>query len=96
MKKVILSTPLIVEEGTFIVKVITLDEAREWVGDADNFCGHQTVKVLGIDPANTRGTCYSYDEALALKPNDRLEFGKEYTAEEVFAIGVTPFLISKV
>lgn len=44
MRKAILSAPLLLEEGNFTAKVITLDQAREWAKDADNFCGHQTVK----------------------------------------------------
>ena len=95
---VVLSTPLLLTEGTFHAKVISLDEAREWVeaNAPKNFCGHQTVKVLGLEPAQTREACQGYDEALCLKPNGRLEFGKEYTVEEILEVGVTPFLISRV
>lgn len=96
MRKAILSAPLLLEEGNFTAKVITLGQAREWAKDADNFCGHQTVRAIGVDPSQTRGVCHGFDEGLALKPNGRLEFGKEYTVEEILEIGVTPFLISKV
>ena len=95
MRKAILSAPLLLEEGTFTMKEISLEEAREWAVDADNFCGHQTVKVIGVDPSQTRGVCQGYDEALAPKPNGRLEFGREYTIEEILEIGVTPMLISR-
>ena len=96
-KYVILSTPLLLEEGVFRARNITLDKAREWVRthNPQNFCGHQTVKVLGLEPAQTREACNGYDEALCLKPVGRLEFGREYTVEEILEIGVTPFLISR-
>jgi len=96
MRKAILSAPLLLEEGDFTAKVITLDEARDWAKDAYNFCGHQTVKAIGVEPSKIREDCQGYDEALALKPIGRLEFGKEYTVEEILSIGVTPFLISKI
>ncbi|PLX26912.1 hypothetical protein C0583_05685 [Candidatus Parcubacteria bacterium] len=95
-RKAILSAPMLLEEGNFTAKVISLDEARAWAVDAENFCGHQTVKAIGVDPTETRGVCQGYDEALALKPKGRLEFGKEYTIEEILEIGVTPFLITRV
>lgn len=97
MKRVILSAPLIIGEGTFHAKVISLAEAQKWVKahNPQNFCGHQTVKVLGLEPSTSRAACLGYDEALCLKPKGRLEFGREYTVEEILQIGVTPILISK-
>lgn len=95
---VIISSPLLLEEGLFEIKKISLDEAKKWVQEnaPENFVGHSTVKVLGIEPAKERKTCQGYDEALAIKPNTRLEFGKEYSVEEILEIGVTIFLIKKV
>jgi len=97
MKSVILSTPLLLEEGIFSARIISLDEAREFVrrNQPQNFCGHQTVKVLGLEPSTSRDVCKGYDAALCLKPKGRLEFGREYTVEEILEIGVIPFLISK-
>ena len=97
-RQVILSTPMLLEPGTFRMDVLSLEEARHWVEENNptNFCGHQTVKVLGLEPAQSREVCQGYDQALCLKPNGRLEFGKEYTVDEVLAIGVTPLLIQRV
>jgi len=100
MKKfetVILSTPMLLESGNFKSKEISLDEANYWVrqNNPTNFVGHSTVKVLGIQPSTARDVCQSYDEALSLKVKGRLEFGKEYTVEEILELGVTCTLISK-
>lgn len=95
--RVILSTTILLEEGAFVTREISLDYARTWlaVGSVENFCGHETVRVLGIEPAKDRRECPGYDEALCLKPRARLEFGREYTAAEVEAIGVQFTLITR-
>ena len=95
--KVILSTTILVEEGTFVARKISLYEAIKWVKTHRpyNFCGHQTVKVLGIEPAKTRETCLEYSEALCLKPKGRIDPKREYSAEEILGIGVDIFLITK-
>ncbi|WP_028492747.1 hypothetical protein [Thioalkalivibrio sp. ALE19] len=97
-RRVILSTPMLLEEGEFAMREISLGQARAWVQEnaPTNFCGHETVKVVGVEPAAGRGSCEGFDEALCLKPAGRLEFGKEYTVQEILDIGVTPLLISKV
>jgi hypothetical protein len=94
---VILSTALILENGDFNCRSITLDQAIEFVklNNPVNFCSHQTVKVLNIEPAVSRETCKSYDIALCLKPKGRIEFGKEYTVDEIMEIGVYFQLITK-
>ena len=94
--KVILSAPMLLEDGIFKRETISLEEAAEFAKDATNFVGHSTVKVLGIEPAETRDVCDSFDQALSLKVNGRLEFGREYSAEEILKIGVTAVLISRV
>jgi hypothetical protein len=83
--------PLLHERGFYI------QEAQKWVDENQpvNFCGHMTVKALGLEPAQTRAVCESYSHALVLKPMGRLDFGREYTLEEVLQIGVTAYLISK-
>ena len=96
--RVVLSTALLLEEGTFRAKKIGLAAAKAWLaaGPYDNFCGHATARILGIEPTTTRAQCLRYDEALCLKPAGRLEFGREYTAEEIDAIGVEFTLIRKI
>lgn len=97
MKRVILSTSLILEPGTFEVSNLSLEQAWEWLnrGPVENFCGHETVKILGLEPDRSRNSCSSYDEALAIKTKERLEFGREYGQEEIEAIGVEFMLIVK-
>lgn len=95
MRKVILSAPMLLEEGNFSMKFISIEEAAEFAKDATNFVGHQTVKVLGIEPATSREVCTGFEQALALKVLGRLEFGVEYSAEEIMEIGVQPILITK-
>jgi hypothetical protein len=96
--RVILSSPILIEDGTFTRKTITQREAQDWVDKNRplNFSGHQTTKILGVEPAATREITKSYDEALIISPQDRLEFGREYTKEEIEEIGVTFVLIEKV
>lgn len=96
MKKVILSTPLLLEEGIFKMSKISLEEARNFAKEAKNYVGHSTVKILGIEPSSLRETCTSYDEAIILKINGRLDFGKEYSLEEIEEIGYTIFKISEI
>lgn len=97
MSKVILSTTLLLSEGVFELKRISVAEALEWVGqnNPQNFCGHQTVKLLGLEPSTSRGVCEDYTEALCLKPAARVEFGREYSLEEIQNIGVEFSLITR-
>lgn len=96
-RNVILSTPLLLETGSFDMMRMTIDQAREWVrlNNPRVYTNHQTIKVLGLEPSTSREPCLGYDRALCLKPMDRLEFGKEYTVEEILQIGVQPLLIIK-
>ena len=97
---IVLSSPLILEDGNFEAKTITLNEAIELVNlkgvKVENFCAHQTVKLLGLNPAKVRKDCSGYDLALVLKPKKRLPFGVELTVEEIEEIGVTVVLIRKI
>lgn len=98
MEKVILSTALLLGDGTYQMRTISQAEAQEWVNTHSprNFVGHQTVKLLGLEPATDRAVCQGYDEALCLKPRGRMEFGREYTVSEISEIGVDFQLITKV
>lgn len=97
-KRVVLSTKLIIGNGSFDSIPITRQQAEEWLamGDFENFSGHQTVKILGIEPATSREQCTGYDEALVIKPKSRLEFGREYSLLEIEKIGVEFVLIRRV
>ncbi len=94
---VVLSTSLLLEEGNFRCKNLSLEEATKWVeeNNPQNFCGHQTCKVVGLEPATSREQCLGYTEALCLSANGRLEFGKEYSVEEVLEAGVSFKLVTK-
>lgn len=97
-KSVILSTKLMIGEGVFESKKISQKEAQKWVKshNPENFCGHATVKILGLEPEKSRKQCTGYDQALCLAAKSRLEFGKEYSIEEIQEIGVSFSLISKI
>ncbi|MHC4397140.1 MAG: hypothetical protein ACYS1A_15985 [Planctomycetota bacterium] len=97
MIQVILSSPILVEDGEFTRKTITQKEAQIWVNKncPTNFSQHQITKILGVEPAATRENTPGYDEALIISPNDRLEFGREYTKAEIKEIGVSFVLIQK-
>lgn len=96
--QVILSSPILLEDGQFNRKTITRRQAQKWVDQNApvNFSQHQTVKILGVEPAATRENTPAYDEALIISPKDRLEFGREYTKEEIEKIDVAFVLIAKV
>ncbi len=86
---VILSAPIIIGTGTFEVVPVSIEKARELAEGAEVFSQHQTVKVLGVEPATARKNCTGYDVAIIATPKQRLEFGREYTLEEIQAIGVS-------
>lgn len=94
---VILSTALILEAGDYKVINLSLDAAKQWVMDNHpiNYSGHATTLAVGVEPSKTRDVCDQYDNALVLKPLGRLEFGREYTLDEVLEIGVQPMLIAR-
>lgn len=97
-KRVVLSTKLLIESGNYRSRAITRQEAADWLaaGPVDNFCGHETVRILGLAPDTTRRTCAGYDEALCLSAKSRLDFGREYSLSEIEAIGVEFTLISRI
>ena len=53
------------------------------------FTQHQTIKILGLEPAKER-VVYTPEAnhiQMWIKPRGRLEFGREYTIEEIEKIG---------
>lgn len=90
MKRVVLSTALLLEDGTFKRTTISQEEAVAWVAAhaPDNFHGHSTVKLLGLSPDTQRRSCKGYDEALCIRAVTRLEHGKDYSLEELQELGV--------
>jgi hypothetical protein len=94
---VILSSPILIEDGKFTRKTISQEDAQKWVDEncPMNFSNHQTTKILGLKPATSRENTTSYDEALIISPKERLEFGREYTQAEIEKIGVLFVLIRK-
>ena len=93
--KVILSTPLLLETGVFEMQEVSLEFAKDFAKVAKNFVGHSTIRILGIEPSTSREVCNCYEQALVLKVNGRLDFGKEYSVEEIEEIGYKIFLIRK-
>jgi hypothetical protein len=95
--RVILSSPVLLQDGSFNRKTISRRAARKWVEKhrPTNYCTHQTVKLLGIDPANSREECLGYDEALIATPKGRLDHEREYSWQEIEHIGVDFVLITR-
>jgi hypothetical protein len=97
VKYALLSSTIVLEPGKFEVERITLYEARRWAKKQNPICfsTHDTVRVLGVEPAERRLACESYEEALCVKPKARLDFNRQYTEEEIAEIGVKCYLIKK-
>lgn len=98
MKAVILSSPIVIGSGLFAVKEITQAEALYWVDfhKPENFVGHETVRLVGVEPAKERKTCTGYDMALSITTKQRLEQWREYSVEELEELGANYVLIVKV
>lgn len=98
VRRAILSTTLLIGEGAFRADVVDLETAKAWLdqGPFVNYCGHETVRILGLEPARGREFCTGYDEALALKPKARLESGREYSLAEIEEVGIEFTLIRAV
>lgn len=96
-KRVILSTKLIIGQGTFQAEQITKTQALEWLAqdDVDNYHSHDTCRLIGLEPDTERRTCAGYDEALCLNTKKRLKFGIEYTLAQIEAIGIEYTLIRR-
>lgn len=98
MNRVILSSKIIIGDGTFETRLITEAQAQEWLKDGpfQNFSGHETVRILGLKPDKSRKTCDGYDQALVIVAKARLEFGREYSLSEIKKIGMEFSLISRI
>jgi hypothetical protein len=94
---VILSSPIIIGEGTFSSEILSRRKALLWInrGPVKNYCGHESIRIFGLKPTESRQQCTYYDEALAISPQKRLEFGREYTQEEIEKIGAQFVLIRR-
>ncbi|MDB4431172.1 hypothetical protein N9137_02155 [Pseudomonadales bacterium] len=103
MKNVILSGFVpnkLVLSGNNLLKttVLTVEEATNWVvkNSPKNYCGHDTTRIVGIEPSQSREFCNDWDAALTFKPKGRLEYGKEYSVSEILEIGITIILFEMV
>lgn len=97
-KVVILSTPMVITEGLYEMKEIDLFVAKKIIEKhkVENYVGHETVKILGLTPSKERKECEDYDIAIIIKPKKRLEFGKEYSIEEIEKIGYNIYKVQKI
>lgn len=95
---VVLSSPILLTDGLFYRSEVTLEQAKEWVERRRPkvYSSHPTVQLLGLEPATVRETCVGYEEALVVQPLQRLDFGREYSLEELGKIGVQYVLIERV
>jgi len=84
---------MLLECGTFSMYEVDLIEAKLFAQSAINYSGHETVKILGIEPNSNRNECLGFDKALVIKPHGRLQFGKEYSIEEIMNIGYTIYMV---
>ena len=105
MKLAVLNTSILTTEGTFTLKDITLEEARNLVKENEilSAVGHQStadilttlleteVPMNRIQFAQEKG-----QKALVFKLNGRPEEGKILTAEEIEAIGYKFQLLTKI
>ena len=105
MKLVILNTSILTTEGTFTLKDITLDEARNLVKENNilSAVGHQsTADILTTlleteVPMNRIQFAQELNQkALVFKLNGRPEEGKILTTEEIEAIGYKFQLLTKI
>ncbi len=91
-RKLAITSAFIPVEGTFQFRIISKEEAINLIKNNDLigvFTSHQTIKVLGLKPCQGR-PIYNPELnhiQLWIKPKGRLEFGKEYTLDEIEAIG---------
>jgi len=94
--RVILPTATVVEEGNFVSKFLTREEAINWCrhNHVVNYCCHATVKLLGFPPTVSSDTCTFYDEALCIKPVGRFP-SKDISMDDLLLLDVRYTLITK-
>lgn len=71
MENVILPVVITMGNGVFIIKEISLEEAKKWVETKPykNYCWDDGVKLLGLEPVyDNLLTFEGYDEALCVFP----------------------------
>jgi len=105
MKLVILNTSIITSEGTFTLKDITLEEARNLIKENEilSAVGHQstsdiltTLLETEISVNRIQFVQETRQKALVFKLNGRPEEGKILTSEELEAIGYKFQLLTKI
>jgi len=94
MRKVYVMSAFVPVEGFYQISKIPLDKAKRIISSSEEVIvasQHETVKLLGLFPAKERITVKEDDLKGALqiwiKPKERLQFGKEYSLEELEEIG---------
>ena len=98
MIRVILSTALILDEGKFESRILSENQAFEWLISnpaPTNYCDHESVRILGLTPDASRKQCEYYDEALTIRAKEALDDTREYTQAEIEKIGVVFMLIRR-
>lgn len=105
MKLAVLNTSILTTEGTFTLKDITLEEARNLVTENEilSAVGHQstadiltTLLETEIPMNRIQFAQETGQKALVFKLNGRPEEGKILTAEEIEAIGYKFQLLTKI
>ena len=89
--KVVIVSSFIPIFGHFRISKISKEKALEILKAANIqvFSQHETVKILGLEPAKERITYEPNpnDIQIWIKPKQRLEFGREYSVDEIEKIG---------
>jgi hypothetical protein len=88
-KRVILSA-LLPAVGGIVLYKLTDEQARRWVamGDLTNYVQHETVRIVGVEPAAERLECPpDWGQALVIRSPHRLEPRREYSQAEFEAMG---------
>lgn len=77
------------------MRKISLREAKRFAAldGTINYVAHDTVRLLGIEPATDRRECIWYDEAIVIKLDSRPPFGVELSLEDIEKIGYTIYCI---
>ena len=105
MKLAVLNTSILTTEGTFTLKDITLEEAKNLVTENEilSAVGHQstadiltTLLETEIPMNRIQFAQETGQKALVFKLNGRPEEGKILTAEEIEAIGYKFQLLTKI
>ena len=90
--KIVIVSAFIPAEGIYEIKKVNKDEAIKNINENELvgiYTNHQTIKILGLEPCNGRPVFNPTGKEIQLwiKPKGRLEFGREYSIEEIEEIG---------